>query len=169
MGQTKLIRTKIKFSESKVDNAVLVGYVTKDDQNFIRGCRESDPVKKKVVIPDAVLAQGLLTNVLYECTLKPMKSGHGYIATDAVVCQFPAVVDTTVSDNRFKVEVRFGGKTVVYDPQFGVDDSRKTVEGTLEVLQGRVDIKDKDRVIDAFLKSANMVRSLYKDYRNHQL
>lgn len=165
----KTIRTKIKFAESKLDKAVLVGYVTKDDQNFIRGCRETDPVKKKVVIPDEIIAPGIMTNVLYECSLKPMKSGSGYIAVSADICQFPAVVDTTVSNNRFKVEVRFGGKVVTYDPQFGIDDSRRTVEGALAILEGRVDIRDKQQVIKAFLRSANMVHSLYKDYRNHQL
>lgn len=165
----KVIRTRIKFTESKTDKAVLVGYVTKDDQNFIRGCREDDPAKKKVVIPDVSIAQFIMENVLYECVIRPMVSGKGYIATSAEICKFPAVIDTTVSGNRFKVEVRFGGKTVVYDPQFGSDDSRRTVEGALAILEGRVDIRDKERVIDAFLKSANMVHSIYKDYRKHQL
>ena len=165
----KVIRTKIKFTESKRDSAVLVGYVTKDDQNFIRGCREDDPAKKKIVIPAESVAPGIVPNVLYECVIRPMASGSGYVAIDASVCQFPAVVDATVSNNRFKVEVRFGGKTVVYDPQFGIEDSRRTVEGALSVLEGRMDIKDKPQVVKAFLRSGNMVHSLYKDYRNHQL
>lgn len=165
----KVIRTKIKFEVSKSDGAVLVGYVTKDERNFIRGCRENDPVKKKIVIAHDNIAPGIIPNVLYDCTIIPMSTGAGYIATSADVYKFPAVIDTTVSNNRFKVEVKFGGKTVVYDPQFGIEDSRRTVEGALAVLEGRVDIKDKPQVINAFLRSANMVHSLYRDYRKHQL
>ena len=169
MSQKELIRTKIKFSESKKDGATLVGYVTQNENGKFRGCRETDPVKKKVVIPDVVIAEGMMPNVLYDCRLKPMNSGAGFIAVEAEICKFQAVIDTQVSNNRFKVEVRFGGKVVIYDPQLGVDSSRKTVEGALAALEDRVDIQDKDRVISAFLSSANMVHALYKEYRNHQL
>jgi hypothetical protein len=169
MSQKELIRTKIKFSESKKDGTTLVGYVTQNERGIFRGCRESENVKKKVVIPDHIIAQGMVANVLYDCALKPMSSGSGFIAVEADICKFPAVIDTQVSNNRFKVEVKFGGKCIIYDPQLGVDDSRKTVEGALSALESRVDIRDKGMVIKTFLSAANMVHALYKEYRNHQL
>lgn len=169
VNQTELIRTKIKFSRSAKDGVTLVGYVTKNDRNVYRGCRESDPAKKKVVIPDTAVASVMIENALYDCALKPMSNGSGFIAVKAELCLFPAVVDTTITNNRFKVTVKFGNKTIVYDPQYGVDDSRKTVEGVLEILRGRNDIRDKEQIIDAFLRSANMVSAIYKDYKKHLL
>lgn len=164
-----MIKTKIKFFKSEKDGKTLVGYVTENESGAYRGCREKDPVKKKVVIPDAFLAQGMIENALYDCTIKPMKSGAGFIAVEASLCQFPAIVDATVTDTRFKVTVMFGNTTIIYDPQFGKDRTRNTVEGVLEVLQSRNDIRDKEKVIDAFLRSANMVCALHKDYKRHQL
>ncbi len=164
-----MIKTRIKFFKSEKDGKTLVGYVTENENGVYRGCRESSPVKKKVVIPDVCLAQGMVENALYDCTIKPMNSGEGFIAVEASLCQFPAIIDTTVTANRFKVAVRFGNQEIVYDPQFGREASRNTVEGVLDVLSSRNDIRDKDKVTDAFLRSANMVCALYNDYRRHQL
>lgn len=169
MSQTELIRTKIKFKRSTKDNVTLVGYVTKNDKGVYMGCREDAPVKKKVVIPDSILANSIVENALYDCGLKSMKNGNGFIAVEIELCLFPAVVDTIVTSNRFKVTVKFGNKSIIYDPQYGQDDSRKTVEGALKALKERNDIRDKDQVIDAYLRSANMVCALYKDYKKHQL
>lgn len=169
MSQNGMIRTKIKFNRSTKNEETLVGYVTKNEKGVFRGCREDDQVKKKIVIPDEFLARGMKEGVLYDCELKPMKNGAGFIAVTANVTLFPAVVDTTVTNNRFKVEVKFGNKRIVFDPQYGNDPCRKTVNGVLEILNQREDIRDKEQVIDAFLRSANMVDALYKDYRNHQL
>ena len=153
MSQTELIRTKIKFKRSTKDNVTLVGYVTKNDKGVYMGCREDAPVKKKVVIPDSILANSIVENALYDCGLKSMKNGNGFIAVEIELCLFPAVVDTVVTSNRFKVTVKFGNKSIIYDPQYGQDDSRKTVEGALKALKERNDIRDKDQVIDAYLRS----------------
>ena len=61
------IRTRIKFFLSQTDHKTLVGYVTKNDSGVYRGCRESSPVKKKVVIPDSELAKGMVEKNAY-CT-----------------------------------------------------------------------------------------------------
>ena len=164
-----LIRTRIKFFLSQTDHKTLVGYVTKNESGVYRGCRESSPVKKKVVIPDSELANGMVEKALYSCSLKPMNNGSGFIAVEAELCQFPAIVDTTVTANRFKVTVEFGNTKIIYDPQYGKDKTRNTVEGVLEILESRNDIREKQSVIAAFLRSANMVCALYNDYKKHQL
>ncbi len=165
----QLIKTRIKFFLSEKDKKTLVGYVTKNERNAYRGCREQDPVKKKVVIPDAVIAKGMVANALYDCRLKPMVNDAGFIAVEAELCQFPAIIDTTIVAERFKVEVSFGNTTIVFDPQYGKSDKVRTVEGVLSVLKGRNDIKDKMGVIDAFLKSANIVDAMYREYKQQKL
>lgn len=165
----ELIRTKIKFTRSEKDGITLVGYVSENENNFYYGCREDSPVKKKVVIPDSVIAEGMVENTLYDCTLKPMRNGKGFIAVKAEICLFPATVEFSIANNRYKASVRFGNKTIVYDPQYGRDDSVKTVEGALGILERRNDIRDKQKVVDSFLQAANIVSTLYKEYRRHRL
>ncbi len=161
--------TKIKFTKSEKDGKTLVGFVTKNESGVYRGCRQDANVKKKIVIPDAVLSKSIVQNALYDCVMKPMCNGAGFIAVEATICEFPAVINTTVTGKRFKVEVQFGNSTIVYDPQYGNSEKRKTVEGVKNVIEARNDIRDKQNVIDAFLRSANMVDALYKDYKRHQL
>lgn len=61
------------------------------------------------------------------------------------------------------MEVKFGNKTIKYDPLDGVKDSVRTIDGVVEELSKRKDIKNLLLVIDDFCKSANIVLTAFQN------
>jgi hypothetical protein len=93
----------------------------------------------------------------------PMKqSEKGYIVVVANPHAFEAKVSTLiVKDATYRVEVKFGNKTIVYDPVEGRKDSMNSIDGVIKVLEHRKDIQNITQVIDDFYAAANIVSTTY--------
>lgn len=88
----------------------------------------------------------------------------GYIVVAAEPHAFDAKITSTVVKNAvYLVEVKFGNKTIKYDPLDGVKDSVRTIDGVVEELSKRKDIKNLLLVIDDFCKSANIVLTAFQN------
>jgi len=161
------IRTKVKFMKSDKTNAY-IGFVSKNPKSGrICGVRQESEYPKKIVIIDHRLSNLIVENVLYDIVAIPMKEKDGYIAIEATPVAFKAVIETTyVPKAIYKIEIKFGGKTVLFDPVGGKRDSVRTIAGVREVLENRMDIESLPKVIDDFNDAAY---NLMKRYENDKL
>lgn len=159
------IKTKLKFVKSDRTGS-WVGFVSINTKNgCVKGVREDAKEHKKVCVVTHELASIIEPNVLYDVEMIPMKNKNaGYIVVKAEPHAFEARITSSVVKNAvYLVEVKFGNKTIIFDPLDGRKDSVRTIDGVIEVLQYRKDIKDLLQVIDDFQKTANIVMTAFKN------
>lgn len=158
------IKTKLKFVKSDRTGS-WVGFVSINTKNgYVKGVREDAKEPKKVCVVTHELAAIIEPNVLYDVELIPMKNENaGFIVVKAEPHAFEAKISSTIVKNAvYLVEIKFGNKTIIFDPLDGRKDSVRTIDGVIEVLQYRKDIKDLLQVIDDFRHAANNVMAAYE-------
>ncbi len=163
-GVTK-IRTKLKFIKS----AQTGSYISFVSQNPINkrycGVRQDSPYPKKVCVLSAGLSGEVLPNVLYDVVLVPMHEANGFVAIEVTPCEFDATVETSyIPGVTYKVEVKFGNKTILYDPYEGTRKSIRNIAECRQILERRVDIKNIMQVVDDFDNAASSIlNKMYED------
>ena len=90
-----------------------------------------------------------------------MHSEQGFIATAATQVLFDAKIITRMSKGVFKVLVKFGIKTVMFDPSSKLE-RYNSITGIADLIRHRTDLKDPMQVAEDFIDSACLVRDLYK-------
>lgn len=157
------IKTKLKFVKSDKTGA-MVGFISKNTKTGqVRGIRADDKLPKQICVASAEIAPYIEENVLYDVILIPMNTKTGYIAIQAEPVGFKATIESCVVKKAvYRVEVKFGNKTIVFDPMDGKKESVKTIAGVLSVLRSRKDIKDYMEVEEEFLKAANIVAIAFR-------
>lgn len=160
MTQPTKIKTNIKFYKG-LDNIAdrIYGFVTKKDGSW-RGCRIEDDIKKKIVFVDAAIAKDILPNILYSCSLIPMRNDKGFIAKSASVIKFEATIRTTCRNNVFVVTVKFGNKLYIYDPS-SKEGRKRDIKKIADTLRNRIDLVDAFNVAEEFVNAACMVKHMY--------
>lgn len=155
----KRIKTLIKFNRGLNNSADRIyGLVTKQNGSW-RGCRKEDDCKKKIVFVDRSIADTIIPNVLYKCSLKPMKTEQGFIAMSATPIKFKAIIETKTRKNYSQVEVRFGNKSYVYSPS---DKNGKSIKEIADELRAREDLLNPCQVAEDFLDSVCIVKRVYE-------
>lgn len=153
--------TKVKFEYSKEKNTC-IAFVTKQN-GFLFGVRSTDERLKKICIPAPKLAGTILPNVLYNVTLVPTKNEKGFIVTDASVIQFPAKIETEyVPKAIYRVLVKFGNKTISFDPHDGIRPVKYSYACVRNILEERCDIKNIQDVLQEFDAAAKALLTRYK-------
>lgn len=158
-----MINTKLKFIQStKTGNWVSFVNIN-TETGRIKGVRENAPEPKKVCVASKKISGNIIRGVLYDVTMIPMeKPQNGYVVTEAEPCQFEAVISTTIVKNAvYMVEVKFGNKTVTYNPLDGKNNSVRTIAGVADILKGRKDIMNLEQVLHDFYRSANILLCHY--------
>ena len=150
------VQTKLKFVKSEKTGAI-VSFVSQNPKTGrICGVRQDSQYPKKICILDKKLVSEVLLNVLYDVTMIPMTEKNGYVVIEMTPVEFKATISTTyVKKAIYRVEVKFGNKTIVFDPLDGKKDTIRTLKGCLSVLEKRVDIKDITQVVADFQESTN--------------
>lgn len=150
------VQTKLKFVKSEKTGAI-VSFVSQNPKTGrICGVRQDSQYPKKICILDKKLVSEVLLNVLYDVTMIPMTEKNGYVVIAMTPVEFKATISTIyVKKAIYRVEVKFGNKTIVFDPLDGKKDTIRTLKGCLSVLEKRVDIKDITQVVADFQESAN--------------
>lgn len=161
------VYTKLKFSRSEITGRP-VGFVFQDfkkAQGWIRGVRADSDCPKKICVVDEKLSGEILANTLYYCTLIPMAEKSGYVVIEATPVQFKATVHTSYIKNTiYRVEVKFGNKTVYFNPFDGKKDSVKDIGVCKSLLERRVDIENQTQVVEDFERAANhLLRLMHND------
>lgn len=153
------IKTNIKFYKG-LDNIAgrTYGFVTKVKGSW-KGCRETER-KKKIVFVDTSIENTIVPNMLYKCTLIPMRTEDGFIAKTAVLVQFPGTISTVCRRNVFIVLVKFGNKVIIYDPS-SKDKRKRDIKMIADNLRNRLDLEDGPRVAEDFIDNACMIKRLY--------
>lgn len=154
----QVIRTNIKFKKN--DKGRLYGFVTKVKDGSWRGVREEDSSKKKIVFVDEMAETYMQPNVLYHCLLVPMNEKNGFIAMNAKAVKFTAKI-TTFTTDYYHVEIKFGNKTIVYDPASSLLINNN-MQRIADMLRKRNDLVCPMMIADEFLDAATIVNELYK-------
>ena len=156
------IKTIIKFTKGTegINNGKTYGFVTKKDGHWM-GCRAEDDCKKKIVFIDRMIAKSIQENVPYNVTLIPMQSDKGFIATSATQVKFDAKIITRMSKGVFKVLVKFGMKTIVFDPSSN-SERYNCINVIADHIRHRTDLKSPIQVAEDFIDCACIVKDLYK-------
>jgi len=168
VAQPKSVRvyTKLKFIKSE-ETGCPISFVSQNPKTGrICGVRQDSEYPKKVCIVDKALASQILFNVLYDSTLIPMHDKNGYVVIAVEPVQFKAVITSNyVKNNIYLVEVKFGNKTIRFDPFNGRKESIRSLLACREVLRKRVDVKDLMQVVDDFTHQANTMLALLENDR----
>ncbi len=166
--ELELESTQLKLVES-IETGELIGFVSRNpNTQKLKGVREDSYYGKRICILARELKGKILPNKLYDVELKAMHRRTGYVIVTATPTQFIALVDMfVIRGERYQVTVAFGNKTVYFDPKDGGSYSSKTLEGAVSVLNARDDIKDKELVIERFIKrSVQLLALLDADKRS---
>lgn len=158
------IKTKLKFTKSNHSDS-LVGFVSINPKNHrVKGVREDSKEPKKICIASTILAPLIELGVLYDVQMIPMRNASaGFIVVSAEPAAFEARIETVIVKNAvYQVKVKFGNKTILFDPMDGKRDSVRNMNGVIKVLESRKDIKNPMQVIDDFIKSGNIVLAHYQ-------
>lgn len=157
--QSQRIKTNIKFKQN--EKGVFYGFVTKNQKGSWRGCNEEDDVRKKIVFVDKHDDKDMIPNTLYQVSLIPMTSDHGFIALNPKLVQFVAKIETEADNNKYRVTVKFGNKIIIYDPT-SPNKKKNDIQTIVNLLKSRADLKYKEAVTEEFLDCACLLLSIYK-------
>lgn len=163
--QPKRVFTKLKFIKSEQTGAIISFVSQNPKTGQIRGVRQDEPYPKKICILDRQLVNEILLNTLYEATLIPMTNKDGYVVIEATPVQFKATIETTyVPKAVYQVVVKFGNKTIQFDPKDGRKDSVKKIADCRRILETRVDVRDLPQVLEDFEEATyNLIRKYEQD------
>lgn len=156
--------TKLKFYTSQ-ETGKLVSFVSVTKAKRLKGVREDSDCKKKIVVLSSDLTDSLKPNVLYNVILTEMKNKKGYVVKSASPVLFETEIDQCIIPKAvYKVSVKFGNKTIFFDPLDGKSDSSRTLQGALKALEVREDIANKELVITDFKeKGLETIRQMEAD------
>lgn len=155
------IKTNIKFSQG-LNNVSdkLYGFVTKCNGSW-RGCREDSTQKKKIVFVDEEICKDVLPNILYHCSLIPMRNEGGFIAKHVTPVKFKATITTVCNKKKQVVRVTFGNKVFVYDPS-SQDKHKNDIKTIADTLRVRNDLENAMMVAEDFVDNACLLQRLYQ-------
>lgn len=150
------VKTNIKFYKglNNVEDKIY-GFVTKKNGSW-KGCRSDEP-KKKIVFMDPKVKTDIIPNVLYSCSIWPMKNGKGFIAKSANVVKFMPEIHIRQTEDHDTVVVEFGNKSMVYDP-LSTDPKKTDIQAIANRLRKRVDLKNSAETVEEFINHACMVK-----------
>ncbi len=150
----KLEKTLLKLSESK--DGKLEGFVSRHPKTRrLFGVREDSHYGKMICLPSDHLKDTLKPNVLYEVSVKPMRSGTGYVIVKAKQILFTAELGVKiVPQQTYRIAIKFGNKTIYFDPINGRTPSSNSMEGVLNILEQREDIANKTDILQLFVLEA---------------
>lgn len=159
------IKTNIKFYQGldKVENR-MYGFVTKVNGCW-RGCRDTE-AKKKIVFIDSKIINTIVPNMLYSCSLVPMRNDGGFIAKTATPIRFKATITTSCRGKSHQVKVRFGNKMLIYDPTSS-EKRKRDIKAIADDLRTRLDLENGQMVAEDFINNACIVKRLYEQSKSH--
>ncbi len=149
--QVERVKTRLKFIKSDKTGAI-ISFVSQNPRTGqVRGVRQEDSFPKKIAILDKKLTNEIFLNTLYEAELIPMTNKNGYVVIKADLVQFKAVVETTYLPKViYKVEVKFGNKTIQFDPYTGRKETVRRLNQCRRLLETRLDIRNIHQVLEDF-------------------
>lgn len=162
------IRTKLKFVRSEETDAY-IGFVSQNPTTGLYyGVRQDSKFPKKICVLDKRLSYSVVPNALYDVVMIPMTEKQGYVAVEIQPVEFRARVETSyVPGDLYVVNVTFGNKSIHFDPLRGQQECVKTLDGCKKILEGRIDIKDRNKVIlDFEMAAAALMETFLKDKEN---
>ena len=137
-------KSQLKFARSE-ETGELIGFVSRHSKTRkLMGVREDSRFGKQICVLSEDLKGTLEPNILY--------SVEAHVET--------VIVPKTL----YQVTVTFGNKKIFFDPKDGKSVMSRTIDGVLEILKGRKDIKYKEGVITDYLNQARaLVRRMESD------
>ena len=160
--QSKRVQTKLKFIKSEQTGAYIAFVSQNPKTGRICGVRKDSEHPKKICVLDKKLTRDVLVNTLYDATLIPMTEKNGYVVVEMTPVQFKATIEVTyVPKSLYVVEVKFGNKTIRFDPLDGRKDTIRSLQKCRGVLEKRTDIQDIIQVVDDFMVAASNIKNRF--------
>lgn len=146
----RIYKSKLKFTESE-KTGEMISFVHSSKGSPLRGVHENDDLPKQIVLISKDISDSIeiKEKVLYDVQLIPMKKGKGYLVVDISVTEFEAIIETQPD----QITISFGNKVIFFKPR-ELNPSMGTIEGVSNLLNSRIDIKNKDLVISIFEEKA---------------
>ena len=158
-------KSQLKFAKSE-RTGELIGFVSRHSKTRkLMGVREDSRFGKQICVLSEDLKGTIEPNILYSVELKHMHNAKGYVVVAATPVLFQAHVETIiVPKTLYQVTVTFGNKKIFFDPKDGKSAMSRTIDGVLEILKGRKDIRHQESVINDYLNQAQaLVRRMESD------
>ena len=158
-------KSQLKFAKSE-RTGELIGFVSRHSKTRkLMGVREDSRFGKQICVLSEDLKGTIEPNILYSVELKPMHNAKGYVVVAATPVLFQAHVETIiVPKTLYQVTVTFDNKKIFFDPKDGKSAMSRTIDGVLEILKGRKDIRHQESVINDYLNQAQaLVRRMESD------
>lgn len=157
-------KTQLKFIKSE-KTGEMIGFVSKTKNNKLKGVNEDSTYGKRICVLSEQLKGSIRPKTLYDVELKPMHNGKcGYVVISATQKLFEAYIESIIVPKKvYKVIVRFGLKSIYFDPINGKTASSRTIEGVLDILNTRHDIANQDGVISDFVDRATELLEQMKE------
>lgn len=151
------LNVKLRFDQSPETGNICAYVRTAQETGLLHGCNPS--VKgKKIVLVDKCIVRDIIPHVMYYCEIVPMREKKGYIAVSAEAVQYNATIEVScVKHAVYTVAVKWGGKTVTYDPFDGTTPRNRSIGAIIEMLEKRVDIYEPNRIIREFTDAATKI------------
>lgn len=160
------LKTMLKFEKSD-ETGAYIGFVSRNPRTGrVFGVRQDSSYPKKVCVVDARVSATIIPNVLYDAVCVPMRNKKkGYVVISAEPHQFQSVMEVIYTPKAlYRIEIRFGNKTVKLDLLDGKGVTERTVAGVRSVLEKRIDLMDAAQVIEDFnAAAAELVRNFRRD------
>lgn len=159
------IFTKLKFKKSE-KSGLLVGFVSQNPKTGrIKGVREDSEFPKQVCVVDASISPEIIVGALYNAAIVPMYQKKGFIVIEATPHQFKADIEVCyVPKAIYMVNVKFGNKTITFDPKDGRKESTRSLAAVKQLLERRIDIRNITQVVEDFVDAANdMLKKFDRD------
>ncbi len=143
---------------------LLIGFVSQNPKTGrIKGVREDSEFPKQVCIVDQAIAPEIIVGALYQVAIVPMYKKKGFIVIEAAPYQFKADISTCYVPKAVDVvQVKFGNKTIVFDPKDGNKASTRTIAGVKALLERRIDVQNITQVADDVLEAATDLMEKYE-------
>jgi len=159
-------QVKLRFGISERDNKSLISFVSRHPRtDIIRCVRESDHYKKSIVVLSGEVKDKIIKGAQYLCDIKEMRNGaRGYVATSATPVVHEVKMEVIhVRKALYQIKLSWGFKNkALFDPFDGKANVMRDPLVFAEYLSARVDIKDKDLVIDRFFGEAAKLKKAMK-------
>ena len=156
------IFTKLKFKKSE-KSGLLVGFVSQNPKTGrVKGVREDSEFPKQVCVADVSIAPDIIIGALYNVAIVPMYQKKGFIVIEATLHQFKAEIEVCyVPKACYVVNVKFGNKTIIFDPKDGCKETTRSLPAVKALLEKRIDIRNIAQVVEDFVDAANDILKKY--------
>lgn len=153
-----VIFSAVIFKRSQVTGS-MIGFVSINPvTKQVRGVSADSKHPKSLVVVHKSILPNIIPGKLYRVAMVPMYKKQGYVVIDAEIYTYNAKLEVGYSPrSKYEVKVKFGNRTIVFDPLKGKKLWQRTLSGCKDHLMKHLEIRNISDIIDEFTAAANHI------------